>query len=222
MSGASLPQMFAGDPQRFEKFSLQQGGLLLDYSKNLVTAETMQLLAALARERGLAGEIQSLFNGGKVNPSENRPALHTALRDDRALEVDGVDVMPQIQATLARMRDFSDGVRAGTLTGRGGAKITDVVHVGIGGSHLGPALATRALAPVRERGSARAFLFQRRCVGGLRHARPPGTRHHARDRRIENIYHHRDTLQRAHRARLAGRRRRRPACRGHREHPGSG
>jgi glucose-6-phosphate isomerase len=152
MSGASLPQLFAGDPQRFDKFSLHLDGLLLDYSKNLVTAETMELLASLARERGLAGELERLFNGARVNVSENRPALHTALRGDHALIVDGVDVMPQVRATLERMRKFTDAVRSGALAGRGGAKITDVVHIGIGGSHLGPALATRALAPYASGG----------------------------------------------------------------------
>jgi glucose-6-phosphate isomerase len=93
-----------------------------------------------------------MFSGEKINTSENRPVLHTALRDNRALVVDGIDIAPQIQATLARMREFSDGVRAGSIGGRGGKKFTDVIHVGIGGSHLGPALATRALAPYASGG----------------------------------------------------------------------
>ena len=154
IAGASIAGMFADDPQRFENFSLAQGGLLLDYSKNLVNAGTMKLLVALARERGVGDEIQNLLTGKKVNTSEDRPALHTALRGDRLLNVGGVDVLPLVHATLARMREFSDGVRAGRITGHGGRLFTDVVNVGIGGSHLGPALATRALAPY--------------CSGGLR------------------------------------------------------
>lgn len=146
MAGASLAQLFV-DQQRFEHFSLRLGELLLDYSKNLVGADTLKLLAALARERGVGDEMQRLFSGEKVNTSENRPALHTALRGGQPVMVDGADVMPQIQATLKRMREFSDGVRAGSISGHSGKQFTDVVNIGIGGSHLGPALATRALAP---------------------------------------------------------------------------
>ena len=147
MTGANMAQMFAADPQRFENFSLRHDGILLDYSKNLIDAETMRLLMALTRERGVGNEMQRLFRGDAVNTGENRPALHTALRDNRPLLVDGVDILPQVEATRARMREFTDGVRAGSITGRGGKKITAVIHIGIGGSHLGPALATRALAP---------------------------------------------------------------------------
>ncbi len=151
-AGTRLPELFANDPQRFENFSLRMDGLLLDYSKNLVSAETMQLLVALARGRGLGDEIQRLFNGDKINTSEHRPALHTALRDSVPVFVDGADVMPQIRDTLARMREFSDGVRDGSIGGRDGRKITDVINIGIGGSHLGPALATQALAPYCDGG----------------------------------------------------------------------
>ncbi len=147
LARASMAQMFAADPHRFESFSVRHAGMLLDYSKNLVTAETIHLLATLARERGLGEEIQRLFNGDKINTSEDRPALHTALRDNRPLSVDGVDIAVQIQATLVRMRELADGVRAGSIHSAGGGKFTDVVHVGIGGSHLGPALVTQALAP---------------------------------------------------------------------------
>src|SRR5258705_2152936 len=107
----------------------------------------MQVLVALARERHLGEESQRLFNGEKINTSENRPALHTALRDIVPVFVDGVDIMPQIQDTLDRMRKFADGVRNGSIAGPGGCKFTDVVNIGIGGSHLGPALVTTALAP---------------------------------------------------------------------------
>jgi glucose-6-phosphate isomerase len=151
-AGASMARMFATDPQRFENFSLRHNGILLDYSKNLVDAETMRLLMALARERGVGNEMQRLFRGDKVNASEDRPALHTALRDDRPLLVDGADVAPQIAETLARMREFTDGVRAGSIAGRSGKKFTDVINIGIGGSHLGPAMVTRALAPYSNGG----------------------------------------------------------------------
>ena len=147
IAGANIAQLFAADPRRFGNFSLRQGGLLLDYSKNLVNAETMKLLVTLARERGVGDEIQRMLTGAKINSSENRPVLHTALRGDRPLTVDGVDVLAQVRATLARMRGFSDDVRTGRISGHAGGKFTDVISVGIGGSHLGPALATRALAP---------------------------------------------------------------------------
>src|SRR4051812_29461511 len=151
-AGTRLTELFAGDPDRFANLSLRLGDVLLDYSKNLVTPETMKLLIALARDRRLGEEIQRLFNGEKINVSENRPALHTALRDIVPVMVDGVDVMPQIQDTLGRMREFADGVRAGSIAGPDGRKFTDVVNIGIGGSYLGPALATTALAPYAEGG----------------------------------------------------------------------
>lgn len=147
MNGTPMPQLFAADPQRFETFSVRQNGILLDYSKNLVSAETMKLLVALARERGVGDELTRLFSGAKINTSEKRPALHTALRGGQAVVVDGVNLLPQIQATLAHMRVFTDGVRAGTITGDSGKRISDVINIGIGGSHLGPAMATRALIP---------------------------------------------------------------------------
>ncbi len=152
MAGASLPQMFGDDPQRFANFSLRHGGVLFDYSKNLINAETIRLLAALARERGLGDEMLRLFSGARINTGENRPALHTALRDNRPLTVDGIDVNSLVQATLARMREFTDGVRSGAIAGKDGKKFNAVVHIGIGGSHLGPALVTRALAPYANGG----------------------------------------------------------------------
>ena len=147
IAGASMAQMFSADPQRFERFSLRLDGLLLDYSKNLISADTVKLFAALARERDVGGQMQRMFSGDRINTSENRAALHTALRDGRSVTVDGTDVLPQIESTLRRMRDFSDGVRTGRITGHGGRKFSDVINIGIGGSHLGPALTARALAP---------------------------------------------------------------------------
>ena len=150
MSGASITQMFAADPNRFEHLSLQVGELLLDFSKNLVTTETIKLLAGLARERGVGEQMQHMFNGAKINTSENRPVLHTALRDQRPVMVDGADILALILAAREKMREFSDSVRAGRITGRNGKKFTDVINIGIGGSHLGPALAVRALAPYTD------------------------------------------------------------------------
>ena len=152
MAGTAIAQLFAADQQRCGNFSLQLGELLLDYSKNLVTAETIRLLVALARERDVESQTQRMFNGEPINTSENRAVLHTALRGERPVTVDGADVMPQIRATLGHMREFSNAVRAGTITGHGGRKFTDVINIGIGGSHLGPALATRALAPYASPG----------------------------------------------------------------------
>jgi glucose-6-phosphate isomerase len=151
MAHAGIAQLFEADPRRFEHFSLHLDGLLLDYSKNLVNQDTMHLLATLARERGLGAQMRELFSGGKINVTENRAVLHTALRGDQAVLVDGIDVMPQVQATLDRMQVFSDCVRDGRIGGHGG-RYTDVVHIGIGGSHLGPMLATRALAPYTSGG----------------------------------------------------------------------
>jgi len=146
MAGTAITQLFAADPQRFRNFSLEFEGLLLDYSKNLVTAETMRLLTALAQERDVAGQAERMFRGDKINTGEKRAALHTALRGNTPVTVDGKDVLPAIRATREQMRAFSEDVRSGKAAGRGGQKITDVVNLGIGGSHLGPALAIGALA----------------------------------------------------------------------------
>ncbi len=147
LADARIEQMFAKDARRFEQFSLRIGEVLLDYSKNLVDAETMRLLMALARERGVGDQMQRMFSGEVINLGENRAVLHTALRDTHSLMLDGRDVMVQIQATLKRMRDFTEEVRAGRVRAHGAKPCTDIVHIGIGGSHLGPALAVRALAP---------------------------------------------------------------------------
>lgn len=147
MAHAGITQLFEADAQRFAHFSLRVDGMLLDYSKNLVNHDSMHLLAQLARERGLGERLRELFKGGKVNVTESRAALHTALRGEQPVFVDAVDVMPQIRATLERMQAFSDGVRAGSISGHGGQRYSDVIHIGIGGSNLGPLLATQALAP---------------------------------------------------------------------------
>jgi len=150
LADTSITQLFAADPKRFANFSLEFEDLLLDYSKNLITIETLRLLTALARERDVAGQAERMFRGDKINTSENRAALHTALRGNQPVTVDGADVTLQIRATREQLRAFSDGVRTGKITGGGGKSITDVVNLGIGGSHLGPALAVDALAPYAD------------------------------------------------------------------------
>ncbi len=144
---AHLRTLFADDPGRAEKFSLAAGDLFLDYSKNRITAETMRLLAALAEACGLREGIEAMFRGEKINRTENRAVLHTALRAGPSAEifVDGENVVPAVHRVLDRMADFSERVRSGEWKGFTGRPIRSVVNVGIGGSDLGPAMATGAL-----------------------------------------------------------------------------
>ena len=147
-----MRDMFAQDSQRFEKFSLQLNDLLLDYSKNRITEETISLLIALAEEMELPAWIERMFNGEHVNVTEDRAVLHTALRNrsNRPMMVDGKDVMPEVNAELDHMRAFSEAVRSGAWTGYTGKRITDVVNIGIGGSDLGPLMVVEALAPYQH------------------------------------------------------------------------
>ncbi|MFN2309441.1 MAG: glucose-6-phosphate isomerase [Gammaproteobacteria bacterium] len=144
-----MRDLFAQDPQRFERFSLRFEDILLDYSKNRITAETPGLLLELARARGLQDWIARMFSGERINVTEDRAVLHIALRNrsNRPIEVDGQDVMPAVNTVLAKMRDFSERVRSGAWTGFSGQAITDVVNIGIGGSDLGPLMVTEALKP---------------------------------------------------------------------------
>ena len=146
-AGFNLRELFGKDPARFDKFSLRCGDLLLDYSKHLITDDTLRLLIDLARQRELPAWIARLFSGGKINTTENRAALHTALRADRAVMLDGKNIVDDVRQMLARMDRFCEGVRNGKLVGFSGHAFTDIVSIGIGGSSLGPALATEALAP---------------------------------------------------------------------------
>jgi glucose-6-phosphate isomerase len=144
-----MRDLFQADPGRFETFSLRLGDLLVDYSKNRITGETLRLLLELARAAGVPEQIGRMFGGEKINFTENRAVLHTALRNrsGRPVLVDGADVMPRINAVLAKMRSFSAAVRNGDWKGHTGKKITDIVNIGIGGSDLGPAMVVRALRP---------------------------------------------------------------------------
>ena len=143
---------FASDPGRFETFSLRLDDLLLDFSKCAVTAETLALLEQLARAAGVEQRRAAMFAGEAINATEGRAVLHTALRNSsgRAVKVDGADVMGDVQAVLAAMATFADGIRSGRIAGASGSRITDVVNIGIGGSDLGPAMATLALAPYHD------------------------------------------------------------------------
>lgn len=148
-SSLQLGELFAADPYRFERLSLTVEGILIDYSKNLVTQETIQLLLRLADEAGLLTAIDAMFSGEKINTTEDRAVLHVALRNrsNRPIRVGGEDVMPAVNRVLKQMRRFSEAVRSGNWRGYSGKPIRDVVNIGIGGSDLGPKMVTTALTP---------------------------------------------------------------------------
>ncbi|WP_369959488.1 glucose-6-phosphate isomerase [Pseudomonas benzenivorans] len=150
----SLREAFVEDPRRFAEFSLSSCGLFLDYSKNLITRETRDLLVRLAEECGLRQAIDALFDGERLNASEGRPALHTALRRPIGdqVRVDGVDVMPEVHRVLLQMTELVGKVHDGLWRGYSEKPITDVVNIGIGGSFLGPQLVSEALLPFAQRG----------------------------------------------------------------------
>jgi len=153
IASAHLRDLFAADPGRGERLTAEAAGLYLDYSKNRVTDETIALLAGLAEARRLREQIDAMFRGERVNVSEDRPALHVALRmpADASLVVDGVDVVREVHAVLGRMAVFADDVRAGRWRGNDGAPMRNVVNIGIGGSDLGPVMAYEALRPFSRR-----------------------------------------------------------------------
>lgn len=142
-----LRTLFAQDRQRFEKFSLRYNDILLDYSKQPVTDETMHHLLALARQQGLENWISRMFRGDKINSTENRTALHVALRADQPVLLDGMDVLPEVKRVLQQMERFTLAVHQGEHRGYSGLCFTDIVNIGIGGSDLGPVMVTEALKP---------------------------------------------------------------------------
>jgi glucose-6-phosphate isomerase len=160
MRDVHMRNLFAEDPKRFERFSIQLGDILLDYSKNRVTDETLKLLFALARQANVESWRDRMFAGDKINGTEHRAVLHVALRNrsNRPILVDGKDVMPEVNAVLARMRAFTDTLRSGAWKGFTGKRITDVVNIGIGGSDLGPVMATEALRPYWQDGLRAHFV----------------------------------------------------------------
>lgn len=149
-----MRDMFIKDGRRFEKFSLKAQGLLLDYSKHRITDETLPLLFQLARDSKVEEWRDRMFAGEKINFTENRAVLHTALRNrsNTPIHVDGKDVMPEVNRVLAQMRSFSERIRSGEWKGYSGKRITDIVNIGIGGSDLGPVMVCGALKPYAQDG----------------------------------------------------------------------
>ena len=160
MATAQMRDLFAADPERFERFSILWEDMIVDYSKHRITTETMSLLLSLARESDVASWRDRMFAGERINFTEGRAVLHTALRNrsDRPVTVDGVDVMPGVRKVLSHMREFSDAVRSGDWRGCTGKKITDIVNIGIGGSDLGPVMVTEALKPYAAPGLRTHFV----------------------------------------------------------------
>lgn len=147
MQNRHLRQLFADDPERGERFAVEAAGVYLDYSKNRITDETIRLLVQLADECGLRDRIEAMFNGEKINVTERRAVLHTALRapQGQSIVVNGQDVVPQVHAVLDKMADFSSRVRRGEWKGCTGKPVRNIINIGIGGSELGPVMAYEAL-----------------------------------------------------------------------------
>src|SRR6476660_651578 len=153
MQAAHLRTLFAEDPQRGDRMTIEAIGLFLDYSKNRLTDETIRLLVQLAEESGLRESIDAMFRGEKINVTENRAVLHVALRAPReaSIMVDGENVVPKVHAVLGQMTYFANRVRSGSWTGHTGKRIKNIVNIGIGGSDLGPVMAYEALKYYSER-----------------------------------------------------------------------
>ncbi|MBB3231200.1 glucose-6-phosphate isomerase, partial [Halomonas stenophila] len=151
-AGDRIHDYFAADPKRFDKMSLRVGGLFLDYSKHLISDAVLDTLLELADHSALVQRRAQMFSGDIINVTEDRPVLHTALRNlgEGPLMVDGQDVMPEIHRTREQIQRFSEAVRSGEWKGHSGQRIRDVVNIGIGGSDLGPNMACRALLKHRH------------------------------------------------------------------------
>jgi len=160
MRSAHLRGLFADDPHRAERLSAEAGDLFLDYSKHVVTDETIELLLALARRAGLRERIEAMFAGERINITEDRAVVHVALRAPRGtrIEVDGRDVVPEVHEVLDRMGAFAERVRSGDWTGHTGERMRAVVNVGIGGSDLGPKMAVEALRDHTDRSMTYRFV----------------------------------------------------------------
>jgi glucose-6-phosphate isomerase len=153
IQGKHLKQLFAEDPARGERFTVETAGILLDYSKNRITDETLKLLIQLAEESGLRAHIDAMFSGEKINITENRAVLHVALRAPKSESIffDGEDVVPGVHAVLDKMAAFADRIRSGAWKGHTGKRIRNVINIGIGGSDLGPVMAYEALKYYSQR-----------------------------------------------------------------------
>jgi glucose-6-phosphate isomerase len=159
VQGLHLRELFAGDPRRGARLTVEGAGIFLDYSKNRVTDETLGLLLELAEESGLRARIDAMFSGEKINITEKRAVLHVALRAPKgeSIKVDGEDVVPEVHAVLDKMSAFADRVRSGEWKGSTGKRIRNVINIGIGGSDLGPVMAYEALRHYSDR--AMTFRF---------------------------------------------------------------
>src|SRR2546427_3673838 len=155
-----LRNLFADDPKRGERMTAEAVGLFLDYSKNRITGETLKLLIELAEESGLRSRVDAMFRGEKINTTEQRAVLHTALRAPKgaSIVVDGGNVVPQVHTVLDKMADFSNRIRSGEWKGHTGKRIRNVINIGIGGSDLGPVMAYEALKHYSERGMTFRFV----------------------------------------------------------------
>jgi glucose-6-phosphate isomerase len=155
-----MKSLFEQDPQRFKKFSIRFNEIVVDYSKNRITEETLRRLIGLAEECRLKDAIEQMFKAEKINETENRAVLHVALRnrENTPIKVDGKDVMPEINAVLKKMQDFSVKIISGEWKGYTGKKITDIVNIGIGGSDLGPVMVTEALKSYARKGLSVHFV----------------------------------------------------------------
>ncbi|AOY60581.1 MULTISPECIES: glucose-6-phosphate isomerase [Desulfococcus] len=155
-----LRTLFEQDPERFSRFSIRFGDILVDYSKNIITAETLRLLMQLAEETGVPEAVADMFAGAPINETEGRAVLHTALRnrENRPVVVDGKDVMPEVNGVLAKMASFSEKIFSGEWRGYTGKRITDIVNIGIGGSDLGPVMVTECLKPYAREGLSVHFV----------------------------------------------------------------
>ncbi len=160
VSKRHLRDLFGEDPQRGEHLTAEAAGLFLDYSKNRITGDTLKLLFQLADEAGLAGKMDAMFGGEKINLTEHRAVLHTALRAprDATIVVDGRNVVPEVHAVLDRMAEFARRIRSGEWKGHTGKRIKNVVNIGIGGSDLGPVMAYEALRFYSDRGLTCRFV----------------------------------------------------------------
>ena len=160
MSKAQLRDLFQQDDRRFEQFHLQFGDILFDYSKNIITQDTINLLLKLANECQLKDAIDSMFNGELINETERRSVLHTALRNfsKGPVYAEGQDVMPMVKKVQKKMKAFCDVIHSGKQRGYSGKKIRCIVNIGIGGSDLGPLMVTEALKPYQLEGIETYFV----------------------------------------------------------------
>ena len=206
-----LRELFAEDPARVERLRLEAAGIHADLSKHRVTAETVSLLLDLARERGVAERRDAMFRGDHVNRTEDRPALHVALRmpRGRSLVVDGRDVVRDVHDVLDHMASLAERIRSGSWRGHTGRQVRAVVNIGIGGSDLGPAMAYEALRAHIRPGPDRAVRLERRRDRPRRGPSRPRSGRDARDRLVQDVHDRRDDDERAQRAAVAPRRARR-------------